>query len=74
MISPERIVFGGGVMQNERVWTQLRSAAARLLNGYLPFAPTRESLDELIVAPGLGERSGIVGAIALAEATLLRNA
>jgi fructokinase len=68
MISPERIVFGGGVMNNDRVLTELRSTAARFLNGYLPFAPGPNSLDELIVAPGLGERSGIVGAITLAEA------
>jgi len=68
MISPERIVFGGGVMNNDRVLPELRSTAARLLNGYLPFAKWPSSLDELIVGPGLGERSGIVGAITLAEA------
>jgi len=68
MISPERIVFGGGVMSNARVLPELRSTAARFLNGYLPSAAGPRSLDELIVAPGLGERSGIVGAITLAEA------
>jgi fructokinase len=67
LISPERIVFGGGVMGNARVLTELRSTAARLLNGYLPFAPGPGALDELIVGPGLGERSGIVGAITLAD-------
>lgn len=70
MISPERIVFGGGVMSNDRVLPELRSTAARSLNGYLPLAAGPRSLDELIVAPGLGERSGIVGAITLAEAAL----
>ena len=70
MLSPERIVFGGGVMNNDRVLTELRSTAARLLNGYLPFAKGPGSLDELIVTPGLGERSGIVGAITLAEAAM----
>ena len=68
MVSPERLVFGGGVMNDARVFTQLRSTAARFLNGYLPFAPGPRALDELIVAPGLGEQSGVVGAIALAEA------
>ena len=70
MLSPERIIFGGGVMKHDGVLTELRSTAARLLNGYLDFAREPESLDNLIVAPGLGERSGIVGAIALAEAAL----
>ena len=70
MISPERIVFGGGVMNDDRVLTELRSTAAQFLNGYLPFVSGPQSLDGLIVAPGLGERSGIVGAIALAEAAL----
>jgi fructokinase len=69
LISPQRIVFGGGVMSNARVWTELRSTAARFLNGYLPFAPGPSAFDELIVAPGLGERSGIVGAITLAAAS-----
>jgi hypothetical protein len=40
------------------------------LNGYLGLGPEPESLDNLIVAPGLGARSGIVGAIALAEAAI----
>ena len=54
----------------DRVLTELRSTATRFLNGYVPSAAGPRSLDELIVAPGLGERSGIVGAITLAEAAL----
>jgi fructokinase len=70
MVSPERIVFGGGVMRNGCLLPELRSAAAQILNGYLGLGPEPESLDNLIVAPGLGARSGIVGAIALAEAAI----
>ena len=72
MISPERVVFGGGVMNNERVLIELRATAARFLNGYLPFAAGPAALGELIVAPGLGERSGIVGAITLAASVSSR--
>jgi hypothetical protein len=57
-------------MRNGCLLPELRSAAAQILNGYLGLGPEPESLDNLIVAPGLGARSGIVGAIALAEAAI----
>src|SRR5690606_25041804 len=63
-LSPERIVLGGGVMR-EHLYPLVRERVAALLNGYLDAAPLRE-LDSYIVAPGLGERSGILGAVALA--------
>jgi hypothetical protein len=38
------------------------------LNGYADLGPAAATLERLIVAPGLGERSGIFGALALARA------
>ncbi len=67
MISPERIILGGGVMSSEPLLRETRTAAARLLNGYGGYGASAASLEQRIVAPGLGERSGIVGALALAE-------
>jgi fructokinase len=67
MISPERIIFGGGVMSSEPLLRETRAAAAKLLNGYGGYGASAASLEQTIVAPGLGERSGIVGALVLAE-------
>ena len=67
IISPERLVFGGGVMSSEPLLRETRAAAARILNGYAGHGASAASLERTIVAPGLGERSGIVGAFALAE-------
>jgi hypothetical protein len=40
------------------------------LNGYGGYGATAGSLEQTVVAPGLGERSGIVGALVLAERAL----
>ena len=70
MISPERVILGGGVMSSEPLLRETRAATARLLNGYGGYGASAASLEQTIVAPGLGERSGIVGALVLAERAL----
>ena len=70
MISPERVILGGGVMSSEPLLRETRVAAARLLNGYGAYGASAASLERTVVAPGLGERSGIVGALVLAERAL----
>lgn len=65
LLSPRRIVLGGGVMQTPGLIGRVREAAARLGNGY--FGPATE-YDSLIVEPALGTRSGLLGALALAMA------
>lgn len=67
VLSPRRIVFGGGVAGDGALLPEIRAVAARTLSGYLPLARAARSLDEYIVAPGLGGRSGIAGAFLLAE-------
>jgi fructokinase len=59
ILSPERIVLGGGVMQREELFPKLRVRVAELLNGYLA-SPE-------MVPPMLGARAGVLGAIALAN-------
>jgi fructokinase len=71
-VSSERIVFGGGVMETPGLLEQVRSSAVQLLNGYLPRAPLDGDLCEYIVAPGLGTRSGLTGALLLATQVAAR--
>lgn len=60
VLSPERIVLGGGVMNRPGLLALIQSEVSELLNGYLDVTPP-------ISPPGLGSRSGVLGAIALAE-------
>lgn len=58
-LSPRRIVLGGGVMRHAALFPAIRAELGRLLNGYVQAAD--------VVPPKLGERAGVLGALALAE-------
>ncbi len=64
--SPQRVILGGGVMQQAGLIDRVRGEAQRLINGYLQSDRITRYIDQLIVPPGLGTRSGVLGAIALA--------
>ena len=66
--SPSRIVLGGGIMQREFLLAMVRQAVVRLLAGYVDHPAIVHGIDQYIVPPGLGQRSGMLGAIALAGA------
>ena len=65
IISPEIIILGGGIMQQEKLFGLIRKEIERLNGSYLL---TRElkSLDTYIVPAALGGDQGIAGAIKLA--------
>lgn len=65
--SPERIILGGGVMQQEFLFPLIREKTLKLLNGYLCHPAVDNGLADYIVAPGLGTASGITGAYLLAK-------
>jgi fructokinase len=67
VLSPERIVIGGGVLGQPGLLERIRAHARELFAGYLAAPELGERIDEYIVAPGLGDRAGIVGSLALAE-------
>lgn len=66
-LSPERIVLGGGVMRQATLFGMVRENVRVLMNEYAPADQVESTLDKYIVAPALGERSGVFGALALAE-------
>lgn len=66
-ISPEKIVLGGGVMEQLQLFPMVRSEVIRLLNGYIQAPMILESIDEYITPPVLGNRAGACGAMALAK-------
>ena len=67
VLSPEVIIFGGGVLKLPGLLTAVRAETATLVNGYLGTAAAGEPADQYIVAPGLGDRAGVLGGIALAQ-------
>lgn len=66
-LSPQRIILGGGVMSQPHLFPLVRQRVAALLNGYVQAPAILESIDTYIVPPGLGNRAGMLGAIALAQ-------
>ena len=64
--SPERIILGGGVMQQEFLLPMIRRKTVKLLNGYIAHPAFDDGLEHYIVRPGLDTRSGITGAYLLA--------
>jgi fructokinase len=67
ILSPERIIMGGGVMEQRQLFPLVRGRVRELLNGYLHVPAILDQIDEYIVPPGLGNRAGVLGAIALAQ-------
>jgi fructokinase len=67
VLSPERIVVGGGVARHDGLLELVRRRVVELVNGYLDAAAVREDVDGYITAPVLGSRAGVLGAIALAQ-------
>ncbi|MCP1092521.1 ROK family protein [Bacillaceae bacterium OS4b] len=66
ILSPERIILGGGVMMQDQLIPLIRGKVRDLLNGYVQHTAILSAIEEFIVPPGLGQNAGICGALALA--------
>jgi fructokinase len=60
-LSPERILLGGGVMAQAQLYEMVREKLACVLASYVAELP-------LVMAPELGTRAGVLGALAMAAA------
>jgi fructokinase len=67
LIAAERVVFGGGVLEDPGLLDLIRASASALLNGYLPSDRLAPDLRGYLALPGLGTRSGLMGALLLAQ-------
>jgi len=72
-LSPQRIILGGGVMDQPTLVPKIRRNVLTLLNNYLQVPAILHDIDHYIVPPALGNRAGVLGAIALAEQAAARE-
>jgi len=66
-LSPQRIIIGGGVGSLDHLLPKIQQKTKQLINGYIQSPAILEHIETYIVNPGLGNQSGMLGAIALAE-------
>ena len=72
-LSPERIVLGGGVMQQLHLLPLIRQKTQETLNGYVKSAQILEQIDDYIVPVALEGKAGILGAFVIAEKALIES-
>lgn len=66
-LAPQRIVFGGGVLQSGFLLAEIRLSLEQMLNGYHHSASRPESMGDRIRLSSLDGRAGILGALMLAQ-------
>ncbi len=59
VLSPEKIIMGGGVMKQKQLFPLIKNHLKVLLNGYINKVELFK--DDYIVSPKLGDNAGIVG-------------
>jgi fructokinase len=70
ILSPEKIILGGGVMNQTHLFPLIREQVRGKLNGYVMHPAFAADNDSYIVPPALGGNAGLCGALALAVQAL----
>lgn len=65
-LSPQRLILGGGVMQQKQLFPLIWRKVPELIAGYIQDTRILRQIDQYILPPGLGSQSGALGAVALA--------
>lgn len=68
ILSPEMIIFGGGVSKQSQLFDMMRESFQKQMNGYLP----TPKLDDYLVHVKLGDAAGITGCFLLAKEALAK--
>lgn len=64
VLSPQKIIMGGGVMHQEQMFPLVRKKVKEMLGGYLQTKELQD-MDSYIVPPSLKDDQGILGALKL---------
>jgi fructokinase len=66
--SPRRVIMGGGVMGRAGLRAQVGDRLVALNGGYLQTPLLADQVRDFLVAPRLGDKAGVLGALAMAAA------
>lgn len=66
-LSPQRIILGGGVMDQQHLLPRIRTQLQQVAREYLQVPQLQDGIEGFVRPPGLGSRAGICGALALAQ-------
>ncbi|PYP87930.1 MAG: fructokinase [Candidatus Angelobacter sp. Gp1-AA117] len=66
-LSPQRVILGGGVMQQKQLFPLICERVARLMNTYMDTSESADNLGSFIVPSPLAGNAGLLGALALAN-------
>jgi len=66
MLSPERVILGGGVISQTHLLPLVRTNLVRSLKGYMQLEALEQDIDNYVVRTPLEGKAGVLGAFALA--------
>ena len=73
IISPKKIILGGGVSEQKQMFPLIYKYLREFLNGYVQKDEIlTDKINDYIVSPALGDNAGVCGALALAKQALLK--
>jgi fructokinase len=70
ILSPKKIILGGGVMKQERIFPSIYKNLKELMNDYIQLSELSTDIENYIVRPRLENNAGIVGSLFLAKQAL----
>ena len=73
ILSPEKIIMGGGVMKQKQLFPLIHKNVKEMLNGYVDKKEILEDIENYIIYPGLGDYAGFIGSFALGKLAMENN-
>jgi len=73
ILSPKKIVLGGGVMHQLHLFPKVHKRTMELMNNYVQHKALLENIEDYIVPPALGDNAGAAGSLLLAVEALKKN-
>lgn len=67
ILSPKKIILGGGVSKQQSIFKMIGNQVKEVLNGYVSLPELETEISDYIVKPGLGDDAGIIGSLLLAD-------
>jgi fructokinase len=67
VLSPQRLVVGGGVLQQGHLINRIRRRLGQVLAGYVKRPQVEREAHRYVVSPRFGQDAGLIGAFALAS-------